>query len=574
MRIEINGRTVECKEGQTILEVACENGITIPTLCHFPGLPPSGACRVCIVEVEGRPSLIASCAYPVTDGMKVRTNTSRVRSARKTIVQLLLANHKQECASCIRNGNCELQALAREVGVRDVPFVGDRRKAHKDISSPSIARDPEKCILCGRCVRACEEIQGVGVIDFTRRGFQASVSTAFDDGLNVTECVNCGQCIKACPTGALHENVSIGKVWAALSDPTKIVVFQHAPAISVSIGEEFGMSTKADMTGVLTAALKEMGAEYVFDTSFTADLTIMEETGELIQRVKDGGPFPMFTSCSPGWVKFIEHRYPQLLPNVSTCKSPQQMLGALIKTYFSTKLNVDPSKVFSVSIMPCTAKKFEAQRPEHGRAGYQDIDAVLTTREAAEMIREAGIDLKSIPPVECDNPFGERTGAGKIFGATGGVSEAALRTAYHLLTGTELEKLEISQMRGLDGVKTFSCEVNGIKLRTAIVSGLANVARLIDRVQAGEESFHLIEVMACPGGCINGGGQPYASDDASLRRRMEALYKIDANAPKRVSHDNEWVKRLYEEFLLHPGSHVSHELLHTHYQSRKETVAR
>ncbi len=458
------------------------------------------------------------------------------------------------CSSDL-NGNCELQALARETGVRDVPFVGDIRHSKKDVSSPSIVRDPEKCILCGRCVRACEEIQGIGAIDFTSRGFDTLVLPAFDNGLNVTECVNCGQCVMVCPTGALHEQTSIGLVWKAIEDPNKVVVFQHAPAISVSIGEEFGVGSRSDMAGQMNAAFKAMGADFVFDTSFTADLTIMEETHEFVERVKKGGPFPMFTSCSPGWVKFIEHKAPELLPNVSSCKSPQQMMGALIKTHFAKKLGIEPSRIFSVSVMPCTAKKFEARRPEHGRDGIADIDAVLTTREAAQMIREAGLDLRYIDPIEPDNPFGERSGAGKIFGASGGVAEAALRTAIWMLTGKNPAAPDITAVRGLDGIKTFSATINGLEIRTAVVSGLANAARMLERVKSGEERYHMVEVMACPGGCISGGGQPYSFDAPAVRKRMETLYKLDGEGDLRFSHNNEWVKKLYEEFLEHPGSH-------------------
>ncbi len=572
MKLEINGVTVEAREEATILEACRENGIRIPTLCHMPGLPPSGACRLCVVEVEGRPNLVASCAFPASEGMKVRTNSPRVRRARRTVLQLLLANHEQECASCIRNGNCELQKLAREAGVRDVPYTGERRRANKDVSSPSIVREPEKCILCGRCVRVCEEIQAVGAIDFTRRGFSTLVLPAFDDGLNVTECVNCGQCVMACPTGALHERTSIAEVWRAIEDPEKVVVFQHAPAISVSIGEEFGIMGRSDLTGLIAAAFRRLGADYVFDTSFSADLTIMEETHELVERIKAGGPFPLFTSCSPGWVKFVEHKFPEFLPNVSSCKSPQQMMGALVKTFFAERLGVEPSRIYSVSVMPCTAKKFEAARPEFSRGGLYDIDAVLTTREAAQMIREAGLDPATLPSEECDDPFGKRTSAGKIFGATGGVAEAALRTAHWMVTGRPAGKLEVGAVRGLEGVKTFTATIDGLEVKTAVVSGLANAARLLKRIKAGEAFFHFVEVMACPGGCIAGGGQPYSDDPEAVKKRMNALYNIDGHSTLRQSHENPQVQRLYAEFLGEPGGKLSHELLHTTYTPRRATV--
>jgi NADH-quinone oxidoreductase subunit G/NADP-reducing hydrogenase subunit HndD len=566
--IEVNGRSIAAEKGESLLTALRRAAIRVPTLCHIDGLTATGACRMCVVEVEGQRGLVPSCAFPVADGMKVRTHSPRALQARKTIIELLLANHPDDCLYCGRNGNCQLQQLAEELGVRQRRFAGDRTRHYIDTSSPSIVRDPAKCILCGKCVRVCEEIQHVAAIDFIGRGSKAKVGTAFDEGLNVSSCINCGQCITICPTGALTEQSQIKEVLDALHDPNKVVVVQHAPAVSVTLGEEFGMPPGADVMGAMTAALRRLGFDRVFDTSFTADLTIMEEGSELVQRLTNGGKLPMLTSCSPGWIKFVETYYPDFLDNLSTCKSPQQMMGAVIKSYFAEREGLDPSRIYSVSIMPCTAKKFEAGRPEMGHDGVADVDAVLTTRELARIIRMCGLNLREMPSDTADTPFGERTTAGKLFGATGGVMEAAIRTAYHLVTGKELGNLEVQAVRGLTGVKEAHVQVDGINLGVAVVSGLGNASRLLDQIRAGRNDLHFIEVMTCPGGCIGGGGQPIGANPDAVRSRMQALYAIDAQETVRVSHHNEAVQRLYAEFLGKPLGEKSHHLLHTRYAPR------
>lgn len=566
--IEVNGGTVQANAGEMLLTALRRVGIKIPTLCHIDGLPPSGACRMCDVEVEGRPNLQPSCATPVVEGMKVRTHSPRAVRARKTIVELLLANHPDDCLYCVRNGNCELQTLAEELGVRARRYQGARDRYHVDQSSPSIIRDPEKCILCGKCVRVCEEIQSVACIDFIGRGSKTRVGTAFDQGLNVSSCINCGQCVMVCPTGALRETSHLKEVYEALSDPDRFVVVQHAPSISVTLAEEFGMKPGADVCGALTTALRLLGFDRVFDTSFSADLTIMEEASELVHRIKTGGVLPMMTSCSPGWIKFVEQTYPDFIPNLSTCKSPQQMLGAVIKSFYAERESIAPEKIFSVSIMPCTAKKFEAGRPEMSRDEVADVDAVLTTRELARMIRMRGLDLANLAPQPADTPFGERSTAGKLFGATGGVMEAAIRTAYHMVSGEDLADLKVQAVRGLKGVKEARVQVAGLDLGVAVVSGLGNAAKLLDEVAAGRKDLHFIEVMTCPGGCIAGGGQPLGADGEAIRARMQALYNIDRSEGVRTAHSNEAVQRLYREYLGTPLGDKSHHLLHTHYAPR------
>ena len=567
--IEVNGKPVQAKDGETILEVLKREGIHVPTLCHLEGQLPTGACRLCVVEVENAPQLVPSCSHPVAAGMKLKTHSPRVIQARKTIVTLLLSNHPDDCLYCNRNHHCRLQDLASELNVRQRLYRGRRDDRELDVSSPSIVRDPDKCILCGKCVRVCEEIQGVAAIDFVGRGAKTMVNVAFNQGLNRSSCINCGQCVVACPTGALSEKSHLEQVLAALADPTKTVVVQHAPAVSVSLGEELGMKPGTDIDGQMVAALRAVGFDRVFDTSFTADLTIMEEGSELVQRIKTGGPLPMLTSCSPGWIKFVEQFYPELLPNVSTCKSPQQMMGALIKSFFAQREGLDPKQIVSVSIMPCTAKKFECARPEMAHDFIPDVDYVLTTREAGQLLRTFGVDLAALEPAEADTPFGERTTAGKIFGASGGVMEAAVRSAHFLLTGQELASLDLKDLRGFAGCKELHAEIAGLKVGAAVVSGLGNARKLLDEVKAGKRpDLHFIEVMTCPGGCINGGGQPYALDQGNARARLRKLYRLDAEAPVRVSHKNQQVQRLYQEFLGQPLGEKSHHLLHTHYQPR------
>jgi len=567
--IEVNGKPVEAQDGEMLLAALRRAGVRVPTLCNMEGLPPSGACRMCVVEVAGQRGLVPSCAYPVAPGLKVRTHSARVVRARKTIVELLLADHPDDCLYCVRNGTCELQDLAAELGVRERRYGGEKNPVKVDVSNPSVVRDPNKCILCGRCVRVCEEVQGVGAIDFIGRGSTTRIGTAFDEGLNVSSCINCGQCILACPTGALREQSGLKEVLSALDDPERLVVAQHAPAVSVTLAEEFGLKAGTDVAGAMNAALRRMGFGRVFDTAFAADLTIMEEAAELVDRLRNGGKLPMMTSCSPGWIKFVEEFYPELLGHLSTCKSPQQMLGAVVKTYFAEREEVDPGRIFSVSIMPCVAKKFEAQRPEMAPGGRADIDAVLTTRELARMIRMRGLDLRELEGEPADTPFGERSSAGKLFGGSGGVMEAALRTAHWMVTGRELDKLEVRAVRGLEGVKRARVTIDGTELGVAVVSGLGNARRLLEEIRAGRGDLHFVEVMTCPGGCIAGGGQPIGTDLDAVRARLKALYRIDREAATRTSHANRDVRRLYEEFLGKPLGEKSHHLLHTRYARRE-----
>jgi len=569
MKIEVNGREVKAESGDTILDSLSREGIAVPTLCHMKGMTPTGACRICVVEVAGAPGLVPACSFPAAEGMRIQTHSPRVLDARRTIVELLLSSHPDDCLYCGKSGKCDLQSLSQELGVSQRRYGGGKSVKEMDLSSPSIVRDPAKCILCGRCVRVCEEVQGVSAIDFVGRGSRTMVATAFDRGLNVSSCVNCGQCIVVCPTGALVEQSSVDKVVAALADPDKYVVVQHAPAVSVSLAEEFGFKPGKDIDGQMVAAMRRLGFKRVFDTSFTADLTIMEEGSELVQRVTTGGVLPMITSCSPGWIKFVEQFYPELLPNVSTCKSPQQMMGALIKSFFAEREKLDPKKIVSVSVMPCTAKKFECGREEMGRDYTPDVDYVLTTRELGHLIKRFGIDISALKPDTADTPFGERTTAGKIFGASGGVMEAAIRSAYTLITGKELEKLDVPAVRGLDGVKETSVRIGDLEVKAAVASGLGNARKLMDQLRSGRKDLHFIEIMTCPGGCIAGGGQPTGMDPDAVKARMKALYDLDGSEKVRVSHHNKHVERLYKEFLGKPLGHKSHELLHTHYHERK-----
>ncbi|MDO5553589.1 MAG: NADH-dependent [FeFe] hydrogenase, group A6 [Planctomycetia bacterium] len=569
INIEVNGQTIQTQAGEMLLSALRRAGYDIPTLCNIDGLPASGACRICVCEVEGQRALVPSCAFPVFEGMKVKTHSERVIAARRTIVELLLANHPNDCFYCERNGNCKLQTLAEELGIRSRRYCGGKEVNPVDFSGASIVRDASKCILCGRCVRVCESIQTVSCIDYIHRGSKTIVGSAFDEGLNVSSCVNCGQCVAACPTGALIGKSHVQRVIDALRDPNLHVVVQHAPAVSVSIGEEFGLPLGTDAMGVMHAAMRRLGFDKVFDTSFSADLTIMEEGTELVSRIKNNGVLPMFTSCSPGWIKFVETFYPDFVPNLSTCKSPQQMLGAVIKTYYAEKNNLDPKKIYSVSVMPCTAKKFEAGRPEMGRDGYQDVDAVLTTRELSQLIRMYGLDLAKLEPEAADSPFGERSTAGKLFGASGGVMEAAIRSAFFLITGTELADLKVEAVRGIDGAKEAHLDINGLKVGVAVVNGLGNARKLLEQIKSGERSdIQFVEVMTCPGGCVGGGGQPYGTNVTLVKGRMQSLYNLDASETLRVSHKNEEVARLYSEFLGEPNGHKSHELLHTEYTKR------
>lgn len=567
--IEINNRPVEMKPGEMLLSTIRRAGVRVPTLCALPSLDPTGACRICVVEVENHRGLVPSCCVPVTEGMKVKTHSPRAVRARKTVVELLLANHPEDCMYCPRDGACQLQKLAIQHGVRERRYPGASQSQRTcDVSSASLVRDPAKCILCGKCVRVCEEIQGVSAIDFGGRGSQTVVGPAFGDGLNVSSCVNCGQCVVVCPTAALTEQSHIKNVLAALNDPQRTVVIQHAPAVSVTLAEAFNLPAGTDVAGSMTAALRRLGFRKVFDTSFSADVTVMEEASELVARIKGGGPLPMFTSCSPAWIKFVEQFYGDMIPHLSTCKSPQQMLGALIKSHFAAQEGLDPRRIFTVAAMPCTAKKFEARRPEMVEGGLPDTDAVLTTRELVEIIRMHGLDLRELEPEAADTPFGLRSSAGKLFGATGGVMEAALRTAHHLITGRELDARTLPALRGTDGIKEMKIRVGEIELGVAVVSGLQKARRLLDEIRAGRKDLHFVEVMSCPGGCIAGGGQMLGADLEAVRARMASLYALDENSTLRTAHGNSAVRALYDEFLGQPLGERSHNLLHTHYQPR------
>lgn len=567
--LTIDGIEVQAVPGTSVLEAAKKAGIKIPTLCYLEEINEIGACRICLVEVQGARTLQASCVTPVAPGMVVRTNTPAVRQARKLNLELIMSNHPQECLTCPRSTNCELQQLASELGITEIRFSGANPSYEPDFSSAALVRDPRKCILCRRCVSVCEKVQQVCAIAPQERGFNTIVAPAFLEPLGDTACVNCGQCALVCPTAAIHEKDQTAEVWAALSDPGKHVVVQTAPAVRVSIGEMFGLEPGSVVTGQLVAALRKLGFDKVFDTDFTADLTIMEEGSELLQRMQNGGQLPLITSCSPGWIKFIEHFYPGLLPHLSTCKSPQQMFGALAKTYYAEKSGIDPADIFVVSIMPCTAKKFEAGRQEMNGSGCQDVDVALTTRELGKMLKEAGIDFNSLAEEDYDHPLGISTGAGVIFGSTGGVMEAALRTAYELVTGQALPALDFEEVRGLEGIKEASVDLNGTVLNVAVAHGLANAREMMERVQNGKQ-YHFIEIMCCPGGCIGGGGQPIPTTREIRAQRAAGIYSADKSMALRKSHENPAVQALYKEFLGEPLGHQSHELLHTHYTARKK----
>ena len=565
--LTIDGQKVTAPADATILEAAKLVGINIPTLCYHPLLRPEGSCRVCVCKVTKARSFIPVCIAKVSEGMEVFTNDPEVLEARKNIVELLLANHPADCLACSRSGNCELQRVANNLGIRRVRYEYNRPEMEKDQSNPCIERDPSKCILCGRCVRMCAEVQGVSIYSFAYRGLNARVTPAFNLGLGEVSCTFCGQCRKVCPTGAITLKSDIERAWQALRDPEKVVMVQTAPSVRVAISEPFGGKPGDIATGQMVSALRRLGFDKVFDTNWSADLTIMEEGHELIERVKNGGQLPMITSCSPGWINFIEMYYPDLLSHLSTAKSPQSMFGAMLKTYYAQKQGLDPSKIVSVSIMPCTAKKYEARRRELSASGYADTDIVLTTTELAQMIKEANINFFALPEEEFDPIMGLGSGAGTIFGATGGVMEAAVRTAYKVITGEEMEPVELEAVRGMDSIREAEVDFNGaLKLKVAVAHGLANARKVCDMIREGNpRGWNFIEIMACPGGCINGGGQPINMEADTPRRRIEALYRDDRNLPVRRSHDNPEIKTLYEEFLGAPNSHKAHELLHTRY---------
>jgi NADH-quinone oxidoreductase subunit G len=582
--LKIDGKDYEFCAGQTILEACAQASIDIPTLCYLKDINKEAACSICLVEVKKAKTLLRACVTPISCGMEIFTNTPRVRAARKLNLELLLAGHPKDCLVCDRNQSCELRKMAFDLGIRDLRFPKiSKIQAPLDNTSVSLIRDPNKCILCGRCVAVCANLQSVKAIDFTGRGKASKVTTFFDQGLGNSVCVNCGQCLMVCPTGAIVENDSSSYVWKALSDPKKFVMVEVAPAVRAAIGEEFGMSAGSLVTAKLAQALRKLGFAKVFDTQFSADLTIVEEGYELIQRIKNKGVLPMITSCSPGWIKFAEHFFPGILNHVSTCKSPQQMFGAIAKTYYAKKYNLDPRNIVVVSVMPCTAKKFEAKRPEMKSAfdywkkelnlkedeAFSDVDYVLTTREASRMIKEAGINFADLAGEDFDEPLGISTGAAVIFGATGGVMEAALRTAYEVITASKLEKLDFMQLRGLEGIKVASIDIGGLSLKVAVANSLSCARTLLEEVEQGKSPYAFIEIMTCPGGCLGGAGQPISTDPAVKLKRMEAIYREDKNKAIRKSHENPAVQALYKEFLGSPLGEKSHHLLHTHYTQRK-----
>ncbi|MBQ1410951.1 MAG: iron hydrogenase small subunit [Oscillospiraceae bacterium] len=572
--VKINGIEVTAPKGTTVLEAARMAGVTIPTLCYLKDINAIGACRICVVEVKGARGLCAACVYPIAPNMEVFTHTPRVVAYRKKTLELILSDHNCSCLSCVRSGNCELQALCKEYGVENEDaYAGAKNPSELDESAVHMVRDNSKCILCRRCVAACEKNQGIGVIGANERGFKTKICSAFEMDLADTSCVSCGQCIAVCPTGALYEKSNIDDIFAAIADPDKYVVVQTAPAVRAGLAEEFGKPIGTNAQGKMAAALRRLGFDKVFDTNFGADLTIMEEANEFLDRVQNGGKLPLITSCSPGWVKYCEHYYPEFTENLSSCKSPQQMQGAITKSYFAEKMGIDPKKIVSVSVMPCTAKKFEIGRDNQSGAGLPDMDYTMTTRELARMIKRAGIRWDDLPEEDFDHPLGEGTGAAVIFGATGGVMEAALRTAVEKLTGETLPRPDFVEVRGTDAIKEATYHVAGMDVNICVTSGLANAAKVLDMVKSGEKNYHFIEVMACPGGCVNGGGQPQVH--ASVRNftdiraeRAKVLYSLDEANTIRKSHENPEIIELYDKFLGKPGSHKAHELLHTTYVKR------
>jgi NADH-quinone oxidoreductase subunit G/NADP-reducing hydrogenase subunit HndD len=576
VKIKINDTEIEVAKGSTVLEAAEKIGVHIPTLCHmnlgdFGIVNRTASCRVCMVEVEGRAALAPSCAEKVYEGMVIRTDSIRAINARRMAVELLLSNHPNECFTCAKNLDCDLQKIAADLGIREIKWEGEKLDYHKDYSSDAILKDPNKCIMCRRCETMCNDVQTCGILSAVGRGFDTFVGPAFNMDMADSSCTYCGQCVAVCPTAALTEVNHTSKVWRALNDPSKHVIVQVAPAIRVAIGEMFGMEPGTIVTGKLATALRRMGFDGVFDTDFGADLTIFEEASELVHRIEHNGTLPILTSCCPAWVKFIEHQFPDMLDIPSSCKSPHIMFGAIAKTYYAKKKNIDPESIEVVSIMPCIAKKAEADRPELAKGDEENVDIVVTTRELSTMLKEAGIDFTKLPDSDFDRMMGESTGAGVIFGTTGGVIEAAVRTAYEWITGEELENVEFTQLRGIEGIREASVMVGDMELNIGIAHGLGNARQLLEDIKSGKSKYHAIEIMACPGGCIGGGGQPYHHGDMEIiKKRQEAIYNEDRNKVKRKSHENEEVLKLYEEFLGKPYGKKAHELLHTHYEAKEK----
>ncbi len=566
--IEVNNRVIEARKGETILSTLYRNGIKVPTLCNMKDLSPTGACRICVVEVEGKENLITSCSHPVEESMRIKTHSPRVVKARKTLVELLLSNHPDDCLYCERNGCCELQDLAIDLNIRERRISGKKSRHKLDLSSPSIVRDPAKCILCGRCVRVCDEIQSVSTLDFLNRGSKTLIGTAMARDLNFSSCINCGRCVMVCPTGALHEHGYMDEVLDSLNNPELNVIVQYGPAVTVSLAEEFGIKPGKDINGLINAALRKIGFNYIFDTAFAADVAVMETVEILMQKLESNDGFPVISSCCPAWIKYAEQFYPEVLPLISTCKSPQQMLGSIIKSYFASEQGINPNSIYSVAIMPCLAKKFEAQREEMTHKTISDVDVVLTTREFSRLIQLYGIDMHNLEPQTPDSPFGVRSSASKLFGVSGGTTEAILRTLHFKMTGKEMSSMKYQELRMVNGVKEVAVKIGGKQINIVIANGFTGIRNLMDRILNKTINAHFVEIMACPGGCVNGGGQPFKSDDKDVKARMRTLYDIDEIDSLKVSHKNPLVMDLYEKYLEKPGSDKAKRQLHTCYSKR------